>query len=201
MGQGLDADLHQRIPSRSCGLVLILVLILGQGPGGHVHLRAIGHRFADGEKNADQRQFQLVRVHVHAQSRRRLAGLTGLGRLRHLQRHALAQHHGQRALQAGQPAVQVHHQRMRAMVRPKTQQLLREAAGRVHRAQHGLGRQAQCRVLGAPLYQIGAVAQNAQLVVELMGKPACQPPHHLQTFALETGSGLFEAGSVHRSAF
>ncbi|KAI1690874.1 hypothetical protein Ddc_24631 [Ditylenchus destructor] len=70
VGHGLDADLHQRIPARTCGVVLVL----GQGPGGHVHLRAIGHRFADGEKNADQRQLQLIRVHMHAQSRRRLAG-------------------------------------------------------------------------------------------------------------------------------
>ncbi|KAI1690873.1 hypothetical protein Ddc_24630 [Ditylenchus destructor] len=62
------------------------------------------------------------------------------------------------------------------MVRPKTQQLLREAAGRVHRAQHGLGGQAQARVLGAPLYQIGAVVRMPSwLLNSWENRPASRP--------------------------
>ena len=176
----------------------------------HAHAGAIGQGLAHGQENADQRQLQLVRVHIHAQARGRLARRAGLGGLSHLQRHALSQHHGQRAPHPRQPAVQIHHQRMRAVARPEAQQLLRQPAGRVHRTQHGLCRQAQVRVLRTTLNQIGAVAQNAELVVELMGEAACQPADHLQALVLDMGlagfvvplprcaAGLAAPGRPHR---
>ncbi len=172
-GAGIgDGDQHA-MPCRHIGRALGLG-VLGIA-GLHLQLAARGHGVACVEGQIDERELQLTGVHVDR------PGSSGHP---HRNLDAAPEHTVQQRLKLRQVPIEMHALRRQGPAPGHAQQVLREAAARLHGAQRGRDRRLQVGRVCMALDQVGAVADHTQQVVEVVRDATGEAPEGLDTLAL-----------------
>ena len=152
------------------------------------HLPALGHGVTGVQRQVDQRQLQLAGIHCDARHPWRTV---------HAELHTAAQHNLDQRLGIVQIGANLQRLRPHPLASCKAHQVLREVAAHIDRAQGGR----EWRLHGTagiqPLHQMGAVADDAQHVVEVVRHTAGEPTQRLCAKALRNAL-LGNAGARHR---